>query len=62
MVITGTSAIHAKLDEIIIALNDTRNEVVRLEHEDSKKIEAALKSLEEEAGKVINGAARKPEA
>jgi low affinity Fe/Cu permease len=61
-VITGTSAIHAKLDEIIIALNDTRNEVVRLEHEDSKKIEAALKSLEEEAGKVINGAARKPEA
>jgi low affinity Fe/Cu permease len=61
-VITGTSAIHAKLDEIIIALNDTRNEVVRLEHEDSKKIEAALKSLEEEAGKVINGAARKPQA
>ena len=44
-----TAAIHAKLDEIIVALRETRNDVVGLEHEDSEKIEAELKRLEKEA-------------
>ena len=29
-----TAAIHAKLDEIVVALRETRNDVVSLEHED----------------------------
>lgn len=46
-----TAAIHAKLDEIIVALNETRNEVVGLEHEDPEMIKAELNRLEEEASK-----------
>jgi low affinity Fe/Cu permease len=34
-----TAAIHAKLDEIIVALEATRNDVVGLEHEHPKQIE-----------------------
>jgi low affinity Fe/Cu permease len=44
-----TAAIHAKLDEIIVALDDTRNDVVGLEHADPKEIKAKLGKLEEEA-------------
>jgi low affinity Fe/Cu permease len=40
-----TAAIHAKLDEIIVALNDTRNDVVGLEHADPKEIKAKLAKL-----------------
>lgn len=44
-----TAAIHAKLDEIIVALNDTRNDVVGLEHKDPSKIAEAVGRLEKEA-------------
>ena len=44
-----TAAIHAKLDELIVALRETRNDVVGLEHEDPKKIKAVLEDLEQEA-------------
>lgn len=44
-----TAAIHAKLDEIVVALNETRNDVVGLEHEDPKKITKTIKRLEGEA-------------
>src|SRR5215207_5079181 len=49
-----TAAIHAKLDEIIIALRETRNDVVGLEHEDPKQIKAELTRLEDEAKVAIN--------
>ncbi|AFL50285.1 hypothetical protein USDA257_c16970 [Sinorhizobium fredii USDA 257] len=44
-----TAAIHAKLDEIIVSMRETRNEVVGLEHEQPEQISAAVKRLEEEA-------------
>ena len=44
-----TAAIHAKLDEIIIALRETRNDVVGLEHQDPKDIKRELARLENEA-------------
>lgn len=44
-----TAAIHAKLDEIVVALNETRNDVVGLEHEDPKEIINTIKRLEGEA-------------
>ena len=44
-----TAAIHAKLDEIIVSLKETRNDVVGLEKESPKKIEAAVEKLEREA-------------
>ena len=44
-----TAAIHAKLDEIIVALDETRNDVVGLEHADPKEIQAAVEKLEKEA-------------
>ena len=44
-----TAALHAKLDELIVALKDTRNEVVGLEHEEPEKIARTLQKLEEEA-------------
>jgi len=45
-----TAAIHAKLDEIIVSLNETRNDVVGLEHADPKEIKSKLGDLEKEAG------------
>jgi len=45
-----TAAIHAKLDEIVVALHETRNDVVGLEHKDPEKIKEALDRLEQEAG------------
>ena len=50
-----TAAIHAKLDELIVALKETRNDVVGLEKEDPQKIKAAVERLEREA---VEGAAR----
>lgn len=44
-----TAAIHAKLDELIVALNEARNDVVGLEHADPKEIRAKLDRLEKEA-------------
>ncbi|HWK63703.1 MAG TPA: low affinity iron permease family protein [Rhizobiaceae bacterium] len=44
-----TAAIHAKLDEIIVALGETRNEVVGLEHEEPHKIAKVVERLEQEA-------------
>jgi low affinity Fe/Cu permease len=44
-----TAAIHAKLDEIVVALNETRNEVVGLEHSDPKEIEAEIERIEKRA-------------
>ncbi|NRP75412.1 hypothetical protein ILFOPFJJ_06335 [Ensifer psoraleae] len=44
-----TAAIHAKLDEIIVSMRETRNEVVGLEHEQPEHIAAAVERLEEEA-------------
>ncbi len=44
-----TAAIHAKLDEIVVALNETRNEVVGLEHSDPKEIEAEIERMEKRA-------------
>lgn len=45
-----TAAIHAKLDEIVVALHETRNDVVGLEHRDPEKIKETLDRLEKEAG------------
>jgi low affinity Fe/Cu permease len=44
-----TAAIHAKLDEIIVSMHETRNEVVGLEHEQPERIAAAVTRLEQEA-------------
>lgn len=50
-----TAAIHAKLDEIIVGLNQTRNDVVGLEHADPKEIKEKLVKLEKEAAQAIAG-------
>jgi low affinity Fe/Cu permease len=44
-----TAAIHAKLDEIIIALRRAQNEIVGLEHEDPKEIRETIKAIERRA-------------
>ena len=44
-----TAALHAKLDELIVALHEPRNDVVGLEHEDPKKIGEVVNRLEDEA-------------
>jgi low affinity Fe/Cu permease len=44
-----TAAIHAKLDEIVVALDGTRNDVVGLEQSDPKEIEAELSSIQRKA-------------
>ncbi|MER8974359.1 MULTISPECIES: low affinity iron permease family protein [unclassified Mesorhizobium] len=44
-----TAAIHAKLDEIIVALKETSNNVVGLEHAEPEEIKAHLARLEMEA-------------
>ncbi|RWC07874.1 MAG: hypothetical protein EOS52_32105 [Mesorhizobium sp.] len=56
-----TAAIHAKLDEIVIALQQTRNDVVGLEHAEPHEIKSKLMELEIEAGRLaaseaLNGA------
>lgn len=47
-----TAAIHAKLDEIIVSMRETRNEVVGLEHEQPERIAAAVERLEAEALRI----------
>lgn len=44
-----TAAIHAKLDEIIVALDRTHNDVVGLEHEDPKVIIKTVRAVEARA-------------
>lgn len=44
-----TTAIHAKLDEIVVALNETRNDVVGLEHENPDRISQHVERIEREA-------------
>ena len=44
-----TAAIHAKLDEIVLALRETRNDVVGLEHANPNEIEEKLEEIEREA-------------
>jgi low affinity Fe/Cu permease len=44
-----TTAMHAKLDEIVIALEKTRNDVVGLEHANPKEIEKELERIEKKA-------------
>ena len=51
-----TAALHAKLDEIVISLRETRNDVVGLEHADPDEIKGVLECLEREA-EVLAGAA-----
>jgi low affinity Fe/Cu permease len=41
-----TTALHAKMDEVIIALRQTRNELVGLEHRDPKEIATVVNDLE----------------
>ena len=47
-----TAALHAKLDELIVALKETRNDVVGLEHKDPAEISEEIKRIEEEAEKA----------
>jgi low affinity Fe/Cu permease len=51
-----TAAIHAKLDEIIVSLKETRNDVVGLEHADPEEIRQKLVVLEQEAEETIDQA------
>ena len=44
-----TAAIHAKLDEIVLALRETRNDVIGLEHADPDAIMEKLQNIEKEA-------------
>lgn len=46
-----TAALHAKLDELIVALKETRNDVVGLEHRDPEEIAEKIKRVEEEASR-----------
>lgn len=48
-----TAAIHAKLDEIIVSLEQTRNDVVGLEHAEPEEIREKVRTLEEEATKTV---------
>ncbi|MGX5800673.1 low affinity iron permease family protein [Bradyrhizobium sp. Arg314] len=50
-----TAAIHAKLDEIVIALRQTRNDVVGLEHAEPHEIKSKLTELEMEAERLAAG-------
>ncbi|MBZ9986594.1 low affinity iron permease family protein [Mesorhizobium sp. BH1-1-5] len=50
-----TAAIHAKLDEIVIALRQTRNDVVGLEYAEPHEIKSKLTELEMEAGRLAAG-------
>ena len=49
-----TAALHAKLDELLIALRETRHELVGLEHEEPEKISAVVAELEERAKSTPN--------
>ena len=51
-----TAAIHAKLDEIIVALRETRNDVVGLEHAEPDEIKSVVQRLEQEAAELSSAA------
>jgi low affinity Fe/Cu permease len=53
-----TAAIHAKLDEIVIGLRETRNDVVGLEHADPQEIKQAVETLEREAEELTKAGER----
>ncbi|MFD1983854.1 low affinity iron permease family protein [Mesorhizobium newzealandense] len=53
-----TAAIHAKLDEIIVSLEETRNDVVGLEHAEPEEIREKLGQLEEEAARPVGSGRR----
>ena len=53
-----TAAIHAKLDEIVVALKDTRNDVVGLEHADPAEIKAKVEAIEKRAHDALDAAER----
>ena len=55
-----TAAIHAKLDEIVIALRETRNDVVGLEHADPKEIKEVVETLEREAEELVGAGEGRP--
>ena len=55
-----TAALHAKLDEIVVALRETRNDVVGLEHEDPKRITEVIQRLEDEANWDPDTSRRRP--
>lgn len=44
-----TAAMHAKLDEMILSLKETRNELVGLEHAQPDEIKVTLAALQSEA-------------
>jgi len=44
-----TAALHAKLDELLLAVRETRDDLVGLEHEQPGKITSVLEELESEA-------------
>jgi low affinity Fe/Cu permease len=54
-----TAAIHAKLDEIILALRETRNDVVGLEHADPSEIKEVVETLEREAEELAHASSRR---
>ncbi len=41
-----TAALHAKLNELLISLRETRDDLVGLEHEDPREIAKVVKELE----------------
>jgi low affinity Fe/Cu permease len=49
-----TAAIQAKLDEIVIGLRETRNDVVGLEHADPTEIKEVVENLEREAEQLTH--------
>lgn len=51
-----TAAIHAKLDEIVVALKETRNDVVGLEHADPEEIKAKIDAIEKRAHAALDAA------
>jgi len=51
-----TAALHAKLDELLLALRETRSDLVGLEHEDPDKISAVIQELEDRAHKSRDAA------
>ncbi|BCG96715.1 hypothetical protein MesoLj131a_55790 [Mesorhizobium sp. 131-2-1] len=57
-----TAAMQAKLNEIIVALDTARNEVVGLEHGSPEDIAAELKHIESRASNSSAGEAGKPAA
>jgi len=57
-----TAAMQAKLNEIIVALDTARNEVVGLEHASPKAIDAELKNIENRASTAPAHETTQPDA